>query len=85
MFAETCRYIAEHLADARVVALEGTEHYPWFGNVDAVVAEVEEFLTVTRCVPAGDRQLATVLFTDIVGSTERAVELGDRPCRGTRP
>jgi class 3 adenylate cyclase len=58
--------------------VDGADHYPWFGDADAVVAEVEEFLTGTRTAPTADRQLATVLFTDIVGSTERAAELGDR-------
>lgn len=75
---EHSRYLAAHLADARLVALDGAEHYPWFGDADAVVAEVEEFLTGARTAPTADRQLATVLFTDIVGSTERAAELGDR-------
>jgi pimeloyl-ACP methyl ester carboxylesterase len=78
MFVDHGRYLAAHLADARLVALEGVDHYPWFANVDAIVAEVEEFLTGTRTAPAADRQLATVLFTDIVASTERAAELGDR-------
>ena len=78
MFVDHGRYLAEHLADARRVALDGVDHYPWFANVDAIVAEVEEFLTGTRTAPAADRQLATVLFTDIVASTERAAELGDR-------
>jgi pimeloyl-ACP methyl ester carboxylesterase len=77
-FVEQSRYLADHLADARVVAVDGADHYPWFGDVEAVVAEMQEFLTGTRKAPAADRQLATVLFTDIVGSTERAAELGDR-------
>jgi pimeloyl-ACP methyl ester carboxylesterase len=78
MWVEHSRYLAEHLADARLVPLDGAEHYPWFGDADAVVAEVEEFLTGTRTAPTADRQLVTVIFTDIVGSTERAAELGDR-------
>jgi pimeloyl-ACP methyl ester carboxylesterase len=78
MFTEASHYLAAHLADARVVALEGAEHYPWFGRTEAIIAEVEEFLTGTRSAPGGDRQLATTLFTDIVGSTVRAAELGDR-------
>jgi len=77
-FIEHGRYLAEHLPDARLVALEGVDHYPWFANPERVVAEVEEFLTGARTTVVTDRQLATVLFTDIVGSTERAAELGDR-------
>lgn len=78
MFAEHGRYLAEHLADARFVALDGVDHYPWFINGDRVVAEVEEFLTGARTAVAADRLLAPVVFTDVVGSTERAAELGDR-------
>ena len=77
-FVEQSRYLAEHLADARVIALDGTDHYPWFGDIDAIVSEVQEFLTGVRPAPEPDRVLATVLFTDIVRSTERAAELGDR-------
>jgi len=78
---EQSRYLAEHLADARVVALDGADHYPWFGDIDAVVSEVQEFLTGMRPAPEADRVLATVLFTDIVGSTARAAQLGDRRWR----
>ena len=80
-FVEQSRYLAEHLADARVIALDGTDHYPWFGDIDAIVSEVQEFLTGMRPAPEADRVLATVLFTDIVGSTERAAQLGDRRWR----
>ena len=82
MFVDHGRYLAEHLPDARRVVLEGIDHYPWFANADAIVTEVEEFLTGTRTVVTEpDRVLATVLFTDIVGSTERAAVLGDRRWR----
>ena len=77
-FVEHGRYLAEHLPDARLVALEGVDHYPWFANGERIVAEVEEFLTGARTTLVPDRQLETVLFTDIVGSTERAAEMGDR-------
>src|SRR4030095_6486095 len=50
---------------------------PWAGDSEAVLGEVEEFLTGARSVAAPDRVLATVMFTDLVGSTERAGELGD--------
>jgi class 3 adenylate cyclase len=72
------RYMAEHIQGAKYVELLGEDHFPWTGDADAVLDEVEEFLTGARHGPELDRMLATVLFTDIVGSTERAVELGDR-------
>ena len=50
---------------------------PWIGDADAVLGEIEEFLTGVRTQPEPDRMLATVLFTDIVGSTQHAAELGD--------
>jgi class 3 adenylate cyclase len=78
---EEGRYIAEHVAGARFVLLEGGDHLPWI-NGDEVLDEVEEFLTGVRRGPEPDRVLATVLFTDIAGSTERAAEVGDRAWRG---
>jgi len=74
-------YLAEHLPDARVITLDSADHYPWFGDIHAVVSEVQEFLTGVRPAPEPDRVLATVLFTDIVGSTERTAQLGDRRWR----
>jgi pimeloyl-ACP methyl ester carboxylesterase/class 3 adenylate cyclase len=78
MFEQQSRYLAEHLSDARLVKLPDVDHFPWFAGADQVVSEVEEFLTGTRSAVTDDRVLATLLFTDIVGSTERAAELGDR-------
>ena len=75
---EEGRWIAQQIPGAKYVELPGDEHLIWAGDVDAVVDEVEEFLTGARPVHDPDRVLATVLFTDIVGSTERATELGDR-------
>jgi class 3 adenylate cyclase/pimeloyl-ACP methyl ester carboxylesterase len=72
------RYLAEHIPGARFVELPGDEHYPFIGDVDRVVDEIEEFLTGERPRRPLDRALATVLFTDIVASTERAAALGDR-------
>jgi class 3 adenylate cyclase/alpha-beta hydrolase superfamily lysophospholipase len=79
--AEIPRYLAKHIRGARWVELPGLEHYPWFGDVEPLVAEIEEFLTGSRSESEHDRMLATVLFTDIVGSTERAASLGDRRWR----
>jgi class 3 adenylate cyclase len=63
------------------VELAGDAHTLWGGDTDALVDEIEEFLTGVRPAPATDRVLATVVFTDLVGSTERATELGDRRWR----
>jgi class 3 adenylate cyclase/pimeloyl-ACP methyl ester carboxylesterase len=71
------RAIAEQIPDAKLVELEGNDHIPFLGDADAVVDEVQEFLTGARPAPAPDRVLATIMFTDIVGSTTRAAELGD--------
>jgi class 3 adenylate cyclase/pimeloyl-ACP methyl ester carboxylesterase len=71
-------YLAKHIPGAKYVPLSGSDHIPFFGDSDAILDEVEEFLTGIRPAPVPDRVLATVLFTDIVGATERAVELGDR-------
>ncbi len=72
------RYLAEHIPAAKYVELAGADHLPIAGDPDAIVDNIEEFLTGARQVEGPDRVLATVLFTDIVGSTERASELGDR-------
>jgi pimeloyl-ACP methyl ester carboxylesterase len=71
-------YVAEQIEGARLVELDGADHLPFIGDGDAIVDEVEEFVTGSRPVPEVDRILATVLFTDIVGSTERQAVLGDR-------
>ena len=75
------RYLAETIPDARLVELDGIDHIPFVGDGDAIVDEVEEFLTGARSAPETDRVLATVLFTDIVGSTERAAAVGDKRWR----
>jgi class 3 adenylate cyclase/pimeloyl-ACP methyl ester carboxylesterase len=72
------RYLAEHIPNAKYVELDGSEHYAFIGDVDAFVDEVETFLTGAPAHREADRLLATVLFTDIVSSTERAAEVGDR-------
>jgi pimeloyl-ACP methyl ester carboxylesterase len=75
------RYIAEQIPGAKYVELDGIDHFPWVGGSVAVLDEVEEFLTGVRHGPEPDRVLATVMFTDIVGSTELAATLGDRRWR----
>ncbi len=75
------RYIAERVPSAKYVELPGIDHFPWVGDPDAILDEVEEFLTGVRRGVEPDRVLATVMFTDIVRSTERATELGDRRWR----
>jgi class 3 adenylate cyclase len=74
---EHSRYMAERIPDAKLVELPGVDHLWWFGDQDAIVDEVQEFLTGARSAPEPDRVLATIMFTDIVGSTKRAAELGD--------
>ncbi|MEK6273280.1 MAG: adenylate/guanylate cyclase domain-containing protein [Actinomycetota bacterium] len=71
------RYIADHIPGARFLEVKGRDHAPWLTEPDLIAGEIEEFLTGVRHVREPDRVLATVLFTDIVGSTERAAELGD--------
>ncbi|HEV8603688.1 MAG TPA: adenylate/guanylate cyclase domain-containing protein [Gaiellaceae bacterium] len=75
------RWIAERIPGAKFVELPGDAHTLWAGDTDSIVDEIEEFLTGARRGPDPDRVLATVLFTDIVGSTEHATKLGDRRWR----
>jgi class 3 adenylate cyclase len=78
--AQQARFLAELIPGARYVELPGEDHLAWVGDQEALLDEIEEFLTGSRAHDP-DRALATVLFTDIVGSTERAAELGDRDWR----
>jgi pimeloyl-ACP methyl ester carboxylesterase len=71
------RYLAERIPNARFIELPGSDHLVWVGDADAVVNEMEEFLTGARRSAEPTRVLATVLFTDMVDSTSRAVQLGD--------
>jgi class 3 adenylate cyclase len=75
------RYLAEHIPGARYVELPGDEALSFGSDADALLEEVEEFLTGNRKAPAPERILATVMFSDIVDSTRRAAELGDRRWR----
>jgi len=72
------RYMADRISGAKLVELPGEDHLPWVGDQDGVLDEVEGFLTGVRRGADPDRVLATVLFTDVVRSTERAAELGDK-------
>jgi class 3 adenylate cyclase len=74
------RYVGEHIENARFVLVPGRDHMPWTGDADALLDEIEEFLTGTRHGSA-DRVLTTVLFTDIVNSTTLAAEAGDAAWR----
>lgn len=72
------RYLAKNIPDARFVELPGENHDPVnAAEVDEEVSEIEDFLTGARTFPSTNRLLSSVLFTDIVGSTKRAAELGD--------
>jgi class 3 adenylate cyclase len=75
------RYLAQNIPGARYVEVPGRDHYPYLEPADRTLDEIERFLTGTRHEPVAQRALATVLFTDIVDSTARAAELGDRRWR----
>jgi pimeloyl-ACP methyl ester carboxylesterase len=75
------RYLAETIPGARYVELAGEDHLPFAGELDPILEEVEEFLLGSRGAAESERALATILFTDIVGSTEKAAALGDRGWR----
>jgi class 3 adenylate cyclase len=75
------RELAAKIPGARLVELDGVDHWPGVGDIRSITGEVEEFLTGQRHEHAVDRVLATVLFTDIVDSTRRATELGDQRWR----
>jgi class 3 adenylate cyclase len=76
------QYLADHLADARIITITGPDLVPWAGEFDSIIDDMEEFVTGARGEHAATRQLATVLFTDIVDSTVRAAAVGDRQWRG---
>jgi class 3 adenylate cyclase len=75
------RYLAEHITGSRYVEREGTEHLAWL-QPDRVTSDIRDFLTGERTSPSTNRILATVLFTDLVGSTDTAARMGDAAWRG---
>jgi class 3 adenylate cyclase len=76
------RYLAQHIPRARLAEFSGADHLPYVGeNADDIADEIEEFVTGSRPDAEPDRVLATVMLTDIVDSTKRASDLGDRRWR----
>lgn len=75
---EEGRWLAKQIAGARFVELPGDDHALWVGDQNAILDEIQEFLTGVRPTPESERVLSTLLFTDIAGSTELAASLGDR-------
>ncbi|MBK5332810.1 MAG: adenylate/guanylate cyclase domain-containing protein [Ilumatobacteraceae bacterium] len=79
------RYVASKIPNAKFVEIPGDDGIPWLGDVESVLTEIEAFVVGPQKVSAAasDRRLATVLFTDIVASTERSAEMGDVAWKGT--
>src|SRR5262249_22691865 len=77
---DPARYLARHIKEAKYVEFPSPDHLPWVGDSNSILGEIESFLTGQRreIDTESDRVLATILFTDIVGATNRLVELGDR-------
>jgi class 3 adenylate cyclase len=75
---ENARFLGREIPGARQVQLGGTDHVPWGDCAVEVLAQIREFLTGAREAPEPERALATILFTDIVDSTRRAADLGDK-------
>ena len=79
---EQARMAAEGIEGAKLVVVPGDNHFPWLGDMERVAGELEEFLTGGRHGPASEGVLAIVLFSDVVRSTERLAEVGDRAWAG---
>jgi pimeloyl-ACP methyl ester carboxylesterase len=75
------RYLAQHIPDARLVELDGADHWPWVGDTASIAEEIRAFLTGVPGAGDPERALVTVLFTDIVAATEQAAALGDSAWR----
>ena len=78
VYVEEGRFLAERIPGAKYVEIPGTDHWPWNGDSESILQEVNEFLTGTREISEPERVLTTVMFTDIVDSTKLAADLGDR-------
>jgi len=72
------RYMAEHIPGTKYVELPGDDHLFFLGDTDALVDEIEEFLTGSHQAPEGDVVMLSILFTDIVSSTEQSARMGHR-------
>jgi pimeloyl-ACP methyl ester carboxylesterase len=75
---EASRFIASNIPGARLIELPGDDHLPWVGDMWEIMDPIEEFITGERHTPDPDRVLATVMYTDIVSSTEQLASVGDR-------
>jgi pimeloyl-ACP methyl ester carboxylesterase len=76
------RYLADHIPGARILEVDGIDHVPWLADPDRITTEIEEFLTGSHAAPSqSHRALRTVLFTDMVASTQRAAATGDERWR----
>lgn len=75
-------YLAENIRGARFVEFPGDDHLPWTSGMEPVLGEIEAFVTGARPIEEADRVLATVMFADIVDSTQRAATIGDRAWTG---
>jgi DNA-binding SARP family transcriptional activator/pimeloyl-ACP methyl ester carboxylesterase len=80
-WCEGSRFMGEHIPGARVAELPGDDHLPWEGDREALLEEIERFLSAVGTEAEPDRVLATLLFTDVVGATATAAKLGDRAWR----
>jgi class 3 adenylate cyclase len=78
MEIEQGRYLARNIPGAKLVEYQSIDHVPYLQGADTVAEEIEEFLTGARTSPEIDRVLATVMFTDLVGATDKAASMGDR-------
>ncbi|HSF94576.1 MAG TPA: adenylate/guanylate cyclase domain-containing protein [Thermohalobaculum sp.] len=78
------RYMAERIPGARLVEIDSDDHLPWLEGGEVILREVEAFLTGERHAAAADRVLSTIMFTDIVGSTDILAETGDANWRALR-
>ena len=75
---EEGRWLADRIPGARFKEIQGVDHLPWVGDQDSIIGEVQEFLTGARPASEESRVLATIMFTDIVESTQRVISVGDQ-------